>query len=154
MPVLAGGEIPAGVGAEELVVGVGVRVGGLQQSLPGRLRIAGVVAKREAELIVFAYAIAEIADRVRLGEGVDVLRAAVEKYEAGAGVVEAAEEAAQLRAAASGIEVAAFGKDGGFGNAGGAAMGEDLNDTGDGVGAIDGGFGAAYDFDLVDGCRG
>ena len=61
MPVLAGGEIPAGVGAEEVVVSVGIRVGRLKQSLSGRLRIAGVVAKREAKLIVFAQAIAEIA---------------------------------------------------------------------------------------------
>ena len=59
-------------------------------------------------------------------------------------------QAAQLRAAAAGIEISAFGKDGDFGNARGAAMSEDLDDTRDGVGAIDGGFGAADDFDFVD----
>src|SRR5262249_54751312 len=60
MPVFAGGEIPAGVGAEELIVGVGVGVGRLEQSLPRSLRVAGVVAEREAKLVVFSEAVAEV----------------------------------------------------------------------------------------------
>src|SRR5262249_16107678 len=65
------------------------------------------------------------------------------------GIIEVADEAAELRAAASGIEISAFGKEGGFGNARCAAMSENLNDAGNRVGAVDRGLGAAHDFDFV-----
>src|SRR5262249_54788477 len=62
---------------------------------------------------------------------------------------EVANEAAELRAAASGIEVAAFSKNGELGDARHPSVREDLDDSGDGVGAVDGGFGAAHHFNLV-----
>ena len=55
-----------------------------------------------------------------------------------------------MRAAAARGEAATFGVDAEFGDARFAAMSEELNDAGDGVGAVDGAFGAANDFHFVD----
>ena len=60
VPVLAGGKIPAGIRAEEMIVGVLIEIRRLQERLARRLRAAGIVAQRQPQLIVFAQAIAKI----------------------------------------------------------------------------------------------
>src|ERR1043166_7299387 len=147
--MLAACEIPTGIGAEELVVSVGIGTGRLKEGLPGSLRVAGVVSERQPELIVLAETVTEIAGECAVDEGVDVLRAIGGEIGRSTGVIEVAKKAADLRATAAGIEISTFGKNGDFGNARGAAMGKDLDHAGDGVGAVDGGFGAAHDFNLV-----
>ena len=61
----------------------------------------------------------------------------------GCGIVEGAEEAADLRATATGAEAAAFAVDAELRDTRLAAVREELNDTRDGVSAIDGAFCAA-----------
>src|SRR5216684_7756635 len=64
-------------------------------------------------------------------------------------IIKATEKAADLRAAATGIVTSALTEYGYFGYARGAAMGNDLNHSSDGVGAVDRAFGATNDFDFV-----
>ena len=55
-----------------------------------------------------------------------------------------------MRATSTRAEAAAFAVDAELGNARFAAVREELNDAGDGIGAVDGAFGAANDFNFVD----
>src|SRR5260370_39181644 len=59
VPVGAAGEVPAGVGGEIVQIVDLVQAGRGDQSLAGNARFAGVVAKREAELIGFVEGVAE-----------------------------------------------------------------------------------------------
>ena len=68
---------------------------------------------------------------------------------AGDRIIECADKTAELHAASARGEAAAFAVDAELGNARSAAVREELNDAGNGVGAVDGAFGAAHDFDLV-----
>src|SRR5260370_14464981 len=67
-----------------------------------------------------------------------------------AGIVERAEQAAELRAAARGGKTAAFGEQVESGNASFAAMRKHLNDTGVGVCAVECAFCAAHYFAFID----
>src|SRR4029077_9558556 len=69
---------------------------------------------------------------------------------AGDGVVECAEKTAKLHAASARVEATALAVDAELRNACLAAVREQLNDTGNGVGAVDGAFGATNDFHFVD----
>jgi len=69
---------------------------------------------------------------------------------AGGGVIEFAKQAAELAAAASGGESAAFGEQVEFRNSRGAPAADDLNDSGHGVRPVKRAFGAVHDFNFVD----
>ncbi len=66
------------------------------------------------------------------------------------GVIEATEQSADLRTPASGREAAAFAEEIKLRNAGFAAMAEELDDSGNRVGAVQGAFRAMHHFDFVD----
>src|SRR5215510_13145674 len=66
------------------------------------------------------------------------------------GIVEASKESANLRSPARGGIAATLGEETEFGNAGCAAVTDDLNYAGHGVGAVEGAFCAVDDFHFVD----
>src|SRR5713226_2637212 len=150
VPMSAAGEIPAGIGAEivEVVDLVEARRG--EQSLAGNARFAGVIAKRDAELIGFAEGVAEVSGDGAIAEGVVGALSFGSEVRGRAGIVERTEQAAELGAAACGGKTAAFGEHIERRNACFAAMRKHLNDAGGRVGAVKGAFGAAHDFDFVD----
>ncbi len=150
MPMRAAGKLPAGVGAEIVEVVDLVQARRRDQGLAGNARFAGVIAKREAELIGFAEGIAEVSGDGAIAEGVVGALSFGSEVRGRAGIVERAEQAAELRAAAGGRKTAAFSEEIESGNSSFAAMRKHLNDAGDGVSAVEGAFGAAYDFDFVD----
>src|SRR5580692_2132344 len=118
------------------------------ESLTGDTGDTVVVAEGEADLAGVAEAIAEIAGERAIQKIVVGALAVGLEVGGGDGVVESAEQTAEL--AAAGAETAAFPIDAELGHARIAAMGEELDDAVDGVGTVDGAFGAADDFDFVD----
>ncbi len=70
VPVRAAGEFPAGVGAEIVEVVDLVEARRRDQSLAGDASLAGVVAKRQPELIGFAEGVAEVSGDGAIAEGV------------------------------------------------------------------------------------
>src|SRR5712672_384405 len=68
---------------------------------------------------------------------------------AGSGVIEFSEQAAELRATASGRKAAAFREEIEFGDARGALVADDLDYAGHGVRAIESALSAMNEFDLV-----
>src|SRR5216684_9398932 len=150
MPMRAAGELPVGVGAEIVEVVDLVETRRREQDLAGNARFAGVVAKREAELIGFAEGVAEVSGDGAIPEGVVGALSFGSEVRGRAGIVERAEQAAELRAAAGSRKTAAFSEEIESGNSSFAAMRKHLNDAGGGVSAVEGAFGAAYEFDFVD----
>src|SRR5580692_1509922 len=120
------------------------------ESLTGDTGDTVVVAEGEADLAGVAEAIAEIAGERAIQKIVVGALAVGLEVGGGDGVVESAEQTAELGAAAAGAETAAFPIDAELGHARIAAMGEELDDAVNGVGTVDGAFGAADDFDFVD----
>src|SRR6266849_1451613 len=120
VPVPSGSEIPARVSREKVQRIAFIEIWGKKQRLARITAIAIGVAQREAELIGVAETPAEV-----------IGKDAVEKTIIGA--------------LARGLEVG-----GSRGRAGGAAMREGLNHTGNGVGTVECAFRAADDFDFVD----
>ena len=110
----------------------------------------GVAANAEAQLICVRETVTEISSVTAVEVGIVDALAVGMKVGACGGVVEATKKAAELRAAARGGKAAAFSEEIDFGNAGSAAMTDDLNHAGHGVGAIEGAFGAMDDLDFVD----
>ncbi len=94
--------------------------------------------------------VAEVAGEAAVQEGIVHALAIGLKVGACGGVVEFAEETADLRAAAGGRKTAAFGKKIEFRNSRGALVAEDLYYAGHGVGTVKGAFGAMNDLDFVD----
>src|SRR5580704_6489117 len=150
MPVLAGIQIPAGIGGEVVEIVDGMKARGLQQRLSGNAGFAGGVAKGETKLVVAVEGVTEIAGHGAVAKR--IVGALAVGFEIGscAGVVESADEAAELSATAAGGEAAAFGEGIESRDASFAAVGEELDDGGDGVGAVESAFRGANDFDFID----
>ena len=149
VPVRAGREVPASTGAEEVQYVALIQVGRHEQCLAGDAGIAVVIAQRQANLIRIAEAVAKIAGERAVKK--TVVRSLTLGLEIGCrgGIVECTQQAADLAAAASGGETAAFSEESALRSARGAAVRENLNDACDRVGSIKRAFGAAHDFHLV-----
>src|SRR5712671_669325 len=108
VPARAGREVPAGTGAEEVQHAALIQVGGQEQRLAGDAGIAVVIAQGQANLIRIAEAVAEIAGERAVQK--TVVRSLTLGLEIGCrgGIVKCTQQAADLAAAASGGETAAF----------------------------------------------
>src|SRR6267143_779895 len=150
VPVLAGRNIPSRAGTENVGGITLVQAGWLKHSLPGNAGRAGVVAESEAELVGVTEAEAESSGKRAIQKIIVRSLAIGPEVGCGGGIVECAEQSAELRATATRGEIAAFTKNAKLRNTGGAAMREELNDTRNGIGAVDGAFCAANDFHFFD----
>jgi hypothetical protein len=134
-----------------IVVRRGVqRKKGSEESLAGSAGKTDVAANGEAELIRIGEAVAYVAGKAAIQEGVVDALAVGMGVGASDGVVEFVEESADLGSATSGRKATALGEEIDFGNARGTLMANDLNDAGHGVGAIEGALGAVNELDFVD----
>ena len=132
----AGGELPAGVGGKNLLAVALEKIRRALQSGAGDARVAGVVAKGEMELVGIGKGVAEISGQGAIYEIV-VGSLAIGLEIGGCGrVIEFADEPAEVRAAAAGRKIAAFGIGGERRYAGLAAVGEELDNAGDGIAAV------------------
>jgi len=120
-----------------------------QKSRAGNSGVAGVAAHGEAQMIGVSEAVTEIAGKTAIEESIVASLAVALEVRAGERVVECVEKACDVRAPARGGKAAAFDEEIDFGDAHCAAMAEELNNTGDGIGAIESAFCAVDDFDLV-----
>ena len=150
MPMFSGSKIPACAGTEKMLGIALVEIWRCEESLTRDAGDAVVVAEGEAELIVVAKAVTEIGGERAIEKIVVGALAVGLQVGSGARIVELAEEAAELCAAAAGSEASTFAVDAELRDARLAAVGEELDDARDGVGAVDGAFRAADDFDFVD----
>src|SRR4029077_9962730 len=123
---------------------------GGEQGLAWNARFAGVIAKREPELIGFAKGVAEISGDGAIAEGVVAALSFGREVRGRTGIVERAEQATEPRAAARGGKAAAFGEEIESGNVSFPAMRKHLNNPRGRVGAVESAFGAAHHFDFVD----
>src|SRR5579859_222744 len=121
-----------------------------QQRLAWSLGIAGVIPQRKANLIVFVDPVAEIPGEGSIVESVLAVRTVGAKVGASRGIVEFAEQAADLRAAAARSESAAFAKKADFRHTRRSSVSKNLHDAGNSIRAIDGAFRATHDFHFVD----
>lgn len=121
-----------------------------ENSLAGNAGVTVVVAEDEAELIGVAETVTDIGGECAVQERIVGALAVRLEIGSGSGVIEFAEQSAELRAALTGRETAAIGVNAEFRDARRAAMREELDDAINGVGAVHGAFGAADDFDFID----
>src|SRR5882757_7563567 len=149
MPVGAGGELPAGVGGENFLAVSLEEIGRALQRGAGNAGVAGVVTKRDVELVGVGKGVAKISRERAIHEVVVGTLAISPEIGGGAGIVEFAEDAAEVCATACGRKIAAFGVDAECGNTGITAMREELDDAGNGVAAVNSAFRATHNFDLV-----
>src|SRR5208337_122136 len=148
-PVGAGRKIPASIGAEDLLCITLVETWRSENRLAGDAGVAGVVAEREAELVSVGERITKISGERAIDERVVKALAVGMEISGRGGVIEFADEAAEIATTARGGKVAALGKNGEGGDARITAMGEELDHAGDGIAAVERALRAADDFDLV-----
>ncbi len=148
-PMRASAEIPAQVDEKKLEAFELREAGREKEDGPWKTGEAGVAADGEAQMIGVAEAVAEVAGETAIEEGVIGSLTAGLEIGTGERVIERAENTSDQSATARGRVAAAFGEEIELGNAGGAAMAEKLNDTGDGIGAVERTLCAVDDFELV-----
>ena len=128
-PMLAGLEVPGEVRGKLLEIVESRRIRGKEERLARRSGKAGIAAKRQVNLIFAGKTVADIAGEAAIEAGVvDTLAVGMEVGARG-GIVEASKKTANLSAAASGGETAAFSEEINFRNARRAAMADDLDDA-------------------------
>src|SRR3989442_10873844 len=149
MPMSASGEVPAGVRVENMECVALVAARRLEDYFARNSRFAGVVAQRETKPVRIAESIAEISGERAVEEIIiGTLPGGLQVGSRG-GIIECAQQAAELAAAASRGEATTFTKNAEFGNASRAAMRKHLNHTGDRVRAVNGALCAADNLDFV-----
>ena len=149
-PVPASGKNPPGAGAENMLKISLAQVGRFERGLSGDPCDAVVVAQHQAELIGVTEGVAEIAGEGAIQKIIVRSLAVGLQVGCGGGIVARAEQAAELCSAATRGKSATFTKDGELRNARGAAVGEELDDAGNRIGAVDGAFGPVNDFHFID----
>src|SRR6267154_210937 len=150
MPMGTGREVPVGARIENMECIALVAAGRLEDGFAGNSRFAGVVAQRKAKLVSIAEGIPDVSGQRAVKEVIIGTLPRSLQVGGRAGIIERAQQAAELPAAASGRETTAFTKSAELGNASGSAMGEKLNYSGDCVGAVDGALRTADNLDFVD----
>ena len=149
-PALASRKIPAGAGTENMLIVTREKARRFEHGLSGNASGAGVVADSEAELVGVIEAVAKIAGNRAIQKIIVRSLAISLQIGCGGGIVERAEQSAELCAATPRGKIAAFTKETEFGNAGGTTMGEDLDDAGNRICAVNGAFSTADNLDFVD----
>ena len=96
-PVFAGGKIPAGAGAENLLTVTLIEARRREDRLSGNAGVAGVIANGEAELVVVAEGVAEISGKRAIYKIVVWSLAVRLHIGCGSGIVELAEQTAELQ---------------------------------------------------------
>src|SRR5258708_7840320 len=152
MPVGAGSEFPTGVGGKNLLAVAlkKVRNSARGKRGAGNAGIAGVVTKRDVELVGVGKGVAKISRERAIHEVVVGTLAVSPEIGGGAGIVEFAEDAAEVCATARGGQVPPPRINTECGNASISAVREELDDAGTGIAAVNGTFDAADDFHFVD----
>src|SRR5271167_4673429 len=118
MPVRAGGKVPTKIGAEDfLAIALG-EIGRPEERCTGDARTAGVITQRKMDLVGVGKGVAEVSAVGAIEESVVGALAFGREIRSRAGVIEFAEEAADLRPTAAAGEATPFGEDGDFGYAG------------------------------------
>src|SRR6266853_1085359 len=149
-PALAGGKIPAGASAENVLIITLKEARWFEHGLSWNAGGTVVVAKSEAELIGGAEAVTEIAGK-RAVQKIIVRPLAVGLQVGGRRrIVKRSEHTADLCATTARGKIAALTESAELRNARGAAVSEELDDARNRIGAVDGAFCATNDFDLVD----
>ncbi len=148
-PMRAGAEIPSQMEEEKLNAFELREAGREEENGSGKTGEAGVASGGKAQMIGVAETVAEVAGKTAIEKSVVASLAIGLKIGASEGVIERAEKAGNQSTAARGRITAALGEEIQLGNARGAAMAEELNDAGDGIGAVESAFSAVNDFELV-----
>src|SRR5882757_10092209 len=136
MPVGAGGELPAGVGGENFLAVSLEEIGRALQRGAGNAGVAGVVTKRDVELVGVGKGVAKISRERAIHEVVVGTLAISPEIGGGAGIVEFAEDAAEVCATARGGQVPTLRINTECGNASISAVREELDDAGNGVATV------------------
>ena len=149
-PMAARLEVPGEVRRKLLEIVKGQRIGRKEERLPGSASETGIAANAHAQFMVFGKAVAEISRDAAVEKSIVHTLAVSVRVRAGSGIIQFAEQAAHSRAATGGGKATTFGEKIDLRNTGCAAMTDNLNYTGHGVGAVEGAFRTVDDFDLVD----
>ena len=148
-PMRAGAKVPVQMNEEKLEAFELREARRPEKNRAGNSGEAGVATHGKAQTIGVGESIPEISRETAIQKSIVASLAVGLEVGASERVIERAEKAGDLSATAAGGKPATFSEKIDFGNACCAAMAEQLNDTGDSIGAIESAFCAVDDFDLV-----